>query len=74
MTQALYRACQQAVHVVTADGHVLRGGRAVLFVLSNLGFAPGLMEVLAHPPFVWLVEAVYRLAARYRGILGRLWR
>ncbi|RME44943.1 MAG: DUF393 domain-containing protein, partial [Caldilineae bacterium] len=71
MTSSLRRACTKAVHVLTADGRVLRGGRATLFVLAEVGIFPRLMAVLAHPPLLWLVEGAYRLVARYRARLTR---
>src|SRR5581483_4004938 len=38
MTPALEAACASAVHVFTRDGRTLRGGRACLFVLGELGW------------------------------------
>ncbi len=38
MTPALRAAAPHAVHVVTADGRVLRAGRAFLHVLDRLGW------------------------------------
>lgn len=73
MTPELRRASERALQVVTAEGRVLSGGRAALFVLEHLGWrVPA--RLLSHPPLVPLVEAAYRLAARYRGLLGRLLR
>ena len=55
MTPELYHACQKAVHVITADGKVLKAGRASLFVLSELGYPRWLLCPLMVPPLVWLV-------------------
>lgn len=70
MSPALAAECEKAVHVVTADGRVLKAGRAVLFVLGVLGYKR-LARLLAAPPLVWGVEAGYALVARYRGFLAR---
>ncbi len=65
MTPELYAACARAVHVVTADGGVLRGGRACLFVLEQLGWG-WKARLLTLPPFFWAVELGYRLVAANR--------
>jgi predicted DCC family thiol-disulfide oxidoreductase YuxK len=65
MTSELRQACARAVHVLTAEGPVLRAGRACLWVLERIGY-PGLARVLALPPLVWAVEVGYWLVARNR--------
>lgn len=70
MTPALAAACAEAVHVVTADGKILKAGRAVLFVLEVLGYRR-FARLFAKRPLIWGVEAGYRLVARYRGLLAR---
>lgn len=64
------RALQRGVHVFTADGRVLRGGRAVLFIGEQLGYG-WLTRPLNLPPMVWAVEGVYWLIARLRGTISR---
>ena len=71
MTDALAARCVRAVHVLAPDGTFLAGGRACLFVLGELGW-PRTARLLGRPPFVWLVEAGYRLVAANRGRLSRL--
>ena len=71
MTPELAEACRRAVHVITADGQVLRAGRASLFVLGQTGH-PILARLLALPPMVWLVELGYTLVARNRSLVSRL--
>jgi predicted DCC family thiol-disulfide oxidoreductase YuxK len=71
MTPALRDACRAAVHVETADGRWLRGGRACLFVLERVGW-PRLARVARVAPLVWLVELGYRLVAGNRGFVSRL--
>jgi predicted DCC family thiol-disulfide oxidoreductase YuxK len=71
VTAALRTACVRAVHVITEDGRVLRAGRASLFVLGETGW-PRAAAVLRVPPFVWAVEAAYRLVASNRRLFGRL--
>lgn len=63
-------ACRDAIHVLTADGRVLRAGRATLYVLRALGWGP-VVWIGFLPPFVWLVELAYRVAAAHRHLLGR---
>lgn len=64
------RALQRGVHVFTADGRVLHGGRAVLFIGEQLGYG-WLTRTLNLPPLVWGVEGVYWLVARLRGTISR---
>ncbi len=70
MTPALYAACERAIHVVKADGTVLRAGRAALYILERLGWG-WRARLLALPPFVWAVELGYWIVARNRGRLAR---
>jgi predicted DCC family thiol-disulfide oxidoreductase YuxK len=70
MTPELRKACSRAVHLVTADGKLLRAGRACLWVLQQVGF-PVLARVLALPPLVWAVEVGYWLVARNRQLASR---
>lgn len=62
-------ACRHALHVITADGRILRAGRAVLFIGEQLGYRR-LARLLSYPPFIWLVEVGYRLIARLRCTLS----
>src|SRR5262245_2979740 len=62
LTPDLREACRDAVHVRTADGRWLRGGRACLFVLARIGW-PRLARIAALPPLVWIVELAYRVVA-----------
>ena len=70
MTPELRRACARAVHVVTAEGRVLRAGRATLFALAHAGH-PTLARVLGWPPLVWGVELGYRIVAANRPFFAR---
>jgi predicted DCC family thiol-disulfide oxidoreductase YuxK len=71
MTPQLRAACQRAMHVVTADGRILRAGRASLFVLRETGNRR-LAAILSLPPLVWAVELAYRIVARNRSQLSWL--
>ena len=71
MTPQMYRACALAVHVVTADGRVLRAGRAGLFVLEQLGYPRWLVRPLTWPPLVWLTELGYKLVATNRSFFSK---
>jgi len=70
MTPRLRRACARAVHVITLDGRLLRGGRASLRVLGILGLGT-VAKLLAHPPFVWAVEFGYAIFAAHRPFFAR---
>ena len=71
MTPALYHACQQALHVITSKGQVLRAGRACLFILEEMGWR-SLACFLARPPLIWIVECCYRLVAANRRLFSRI--
>ena len=71
MTPDVRAACRHAVHVRTTDGRWLRGGRASLFVLERVGW-PRFARLGQRPPFVWLVEAGYRVVAANRPFFSRL--
>ncbi|MDW8106593.1 MAG: DUF393 domain-containing protein [Armatimonadota bacterium] len=68
--QVSLESLQRALHVITADGRILRAGRAVLFIGEQLGYG-WLTRPLSIPPLVWIVEGVYWLTARLRGKLSR---
>ena len=63
-------ALRRGVHVITADGRILRSGRAVLFIGEQLGYG-WLTRPLSLPPLIWMVEGVYWIIARMRGRLSR---
>lgn len=71
MTPALRAACEHAVHVRTADGRILRAGRATLFLLERAGWR-GTARVLAVPPLIWLFEIVYWLVAHNRNLFAHV--
>lgn len=65
MTDALRARCQRAVQLVLPDGRILSAGRAVLGVISLLGWRRT-AATLSSPPLVWAVEGVYWFIARNR--------
>ena len=65
MTPELKAACEQAVHVLTTDGRVLRAGRAAMFVLEHCG-AGFPARLMTFPPFIWFVEIGYWIVAHNR--------
>jgi predicted DCC family thiol-disulfide oxidoreductase YuxK len=71
MTPELYRACQEAVHVITPAGRILRAGRASLFILQEVGYPRWLIRPLSWPPLVWLVELGYQLVAQNRSFFSK---
>ncbi|MEM1347804.1 MAG: DCC1-like thiol-disulfide oxidoreductase family protein [Myxococcota bacterium] len=71
MTQAIYDACPDAVHIVLPDGTVQSGGAACVTLLadSKIEFAAWMLCV---PPLSWLVEPGYSFVANNRMILSKL--
>jgi predicted DCC family thiol-disulfide oxidoreductase YuxK len=73
MTPELREACRRALHVLTADGTLLRSGRAALFVLERTTRAWHVFaRVFRYPPLVCFVELGYRIVAENRSLFGRL--
>jgi hypothetical protein len=70
MTPALYAACVRAVHVVAAEGRVLRAGRACLFILDQIGYHR-FARLFSRRPLIWATELGYWLVARNRAFIGR---
>lgn len=70
MTPEVFAACPAAVHVVTADGRVLRAGRAVLFIMETLGYRRT-ARLLGSRPLIPFVEWGYRLVANNRLFFSR---
>jgi hypothetical protein len=71
MTPALREAARHAVQVVTFDGRRFEAGRAVLFILEEIGWHPRLARLAQRRPLIWLVELGYRIVARNRPFFGR---
>ena len=70
MTPELAERCARAVHVVTADGRILRAGRASLFMMERCGFKWS-ARVMRVPPLVWAVELGYYVVASNRRFFGK---
>lgn len=70
MTDAIRAACPDAVHVVTADGQVLKAGRAALFVLAQIGYRR-LAWLFGTPLLLPLTEWGYGLVASNRMFFSR---
>ena len=71
MTPALREQARKAVQVITADGHRLSAGRAILFALEQIEWHPNIARLAARRPFIWLVELGYWIVARNRSFFGR---
>ena len=72
MTPALYQACGRAVHVITADGSVLSGARAALFVLREIERWEWPARIMSHRPLIYLAEIGYRIVANNRDLFSRV--
>lgn len=64
--QISVQALDRAIHVVTPEGQVLRGGKAVLFIGEKLGYYPALLRWWRRSPLVWAAELAYWIVARLR--------
>jgi predicted DCC family thiol-disulfide oxidoreductase YuxK len=71
MSPELALACEKAMHVVRADGGLLRAGRATLFILHELGWRIS-ARILGAPPLIWFFELGYWVVARNRHLFSRL--
>ncbi|MEM9691486.1 MAG: hypothetical protein AAGA56_02990, partial [Myxococcota bacterium] len=70
MTEPMREACARAIHVVKADGEVLRAGTAAMYLLRHLGF-PLTGAIGVAIPFIWSTELGYAFISTYRGRLYR---
>lgn len=64
MSPELRVACQEALHVVQADGSILRGAPAVLFVYEGLGYRG--LSLGRRRPLSWALDAGYTVVANHR--------
>jgi predicted DCC family thiol-disulfide oxidoreductase YuxK len=71
MTPALYEQATRAIQVITDDGRRLQAGRAMLFILEEVGWHPWLARLAARPAFVWAIEISYQIVARHRPLFSR---
>ena len=71
MTPQLYQACKTAVHVVAADGRIIKAGRASMFILEEVGYPRWLTRPFTWPPLIWLTEWGYQLIASNRAFFSR---
>lgn len=71
MTPQLYAACQQAAHVITTEGRIIKAGRASLFVLAEVSYPRWLVRPFTWPPLIWFVECGYRVVANHRSFFDR---
>ena len=70
MTEDLREACKTAIHVMTTDGRLLRGGAAAAFLLGQLGYRR-LSWLLTRPPGSWLMRLGYLILSRNRRFFAR---
>jgi hypothetical protein len=56
MTPAPREQARNAVQVITANGHQLSAGRAMIFVLEGIGWHPRAVRLAARRPFIWAVD------------------
>ncbi|MCB0212344.1 MAG: DUF393 domain-containing protein [Anaerolineae bacterium] len=71
MTPQLYRACEEAIHVITRNGQVLRAGRAAMFILEQIGYPRWLVRPFTWLPLLWVTELGYRIIADHRPFFSK---
>jgi len=71
MTPQLLEQARRAIQVVTSGGQRLAAGRAVLFVLEEIGWHPRLARIGRRRPWIWAIELGYWVVARFRPFFGR---
>ena len=71
MTPQLYRECERALHVIKANGEVLKAGRASMFILETIGYPRWLVRPLTWPPLIWFTELGYRVVANNRTFFSK---
>jgi predicted DCC family thiol-disulfide oxidoreductase YuxK len=72
ITPKLRQQAERAVQVVTPEGQQLAAGRAVLYVLRQVGWRPALVRIASRRPFLWVVELGYWIVARNRSLFSKL--
>ena len=71
MTPQLRCECDQAMHVIKANGEVLKAGRASMFILETVGYPRWLVRPFIWPPLAWFTELGYRLVADHRQFFSK---
>ncbi len=71
LTPKLRQQAERAVQVITPRGEQISAGRAVLFVLQQVGWRPALVRFASRRPFVWAVELGYWIVARNRSLFSK---
>lgn len=71
MNPALFERCKTEMAVVTEEGRELGGAKAVLFILSKIGWG-WFARFLSYPPMIWPITLGYILVARNRGFFSKL--
>ncbi len=72
MTDAIYDACHDAIHLVLPDGEVLRGGDACRHLLEDSSHWRAAGALMRVPPVSWLLEPGYATVARNRMVFSRV--
>ena len=70
MTEELREKCEHAIQIITSDGLVLGGAKAVLFIKSKTGWG-WFAKFLSYPPFIWAIHILYRIVANNRRLLSK---
>lgn len=71
MTPEMVAASEKAVQVVTTDGRWISAGRAVLFILGQLGWRR-FERFFSWPPVLFFVEIGYWLVANHRVFFSKI--
>jgi predicted DCC family thiol-disulfide oxidoreductase YuxK len=72
MTDVIYDACHDAIHLVLPDGEVRRGGDACRWLLDHSSHWRAAGALLHVPPVSWLLEPGYSTVARNRMVFSKM--
>ena len=68
------QAAKRALHTISTNGEIKQGASAVFEIMRSL---PGIWKwigyLFAFPPIAWMAEPFYRLFARNRKFIGRIY-
>lgn len=61
--------CEKEIHIVTAQGQLLKGADAVMEIWRNTDHWSAFMaQIFRLPPLIWLARLIYKLIARFRNV------
>lgn len=71
LAPSVAQACQKAVHVIKADGTIIKGGRAMMFCGTFTRFG-GWARIALWPVFLPFIEIGYKFIAANRMLVSKV--